>query len=54
MTVFLAIAASVALWMILRVLTVCADPRTDIRLASGWWIGVGVAGGAALILWVLT
>lgn len=52
MTVFLAIAASVLV----------DDPaRADCRrtphgypAGPGWWIGVPLAGGAALILWVLT
>ncbi|HRM74029.1 MAG TPA: hypothetical protein PLI13_04880 [Paracoccus sp. (in: a-proteobacteria)] len=54
MTIFLAIAAAVVLRMILRVLNVHTDPRTDIRMASGWWIGPVAVCAVALILWVLT
>ena len=57
MPISLVFAASVFLWMILRVVMVCTDRRADLRLASGWYVLPSaicmLTLVAALTLWAL-
>lgn len=52
-----AVAAAAFMWMVLRGVMVCIDPRADIRLASGWYMLptalCTLALLVAMILWVL-